>query len=174
MIWCIILLAVHFFPVARIGITALVIVSFDLDRVKLSLITAHLNFSVAKSTSTSTSPYVVTLLRHQGVAKHYLVLETIIFSIYSTFVRVMSYMVRGHIRWNHNPNNRHQIFSLLVVDSYTKLPEILKYKRLTTSVAINFLHKIFVRFGVSDSIISDNGTQFTYSVFKFFGGSLQI
>lgn len=62
-------------------------------------------------------------------------------------------------------------YYLVVVDSYTKWPEILKCRRPTTVVMINFLHKIFGRFGVPDSIVSDNGTQFTSSEFKF---SLQI
>ena len=62
----------------------------------------------------------------------------------------------------------------VLVDSYTKWPEILKCRRPTTTVAINFLHEFFARFGVPDSIVSDNGTQFTSSELKFFPKSLQM
>ena len=62
----------------------------------------------------------------------------------------------------------------VAVDGYTKWPEIRKCRRLTTTVAINFFHEIFVSFGVLDSIMSDNETRFTSSKWMFFCKSLQI
>ena len=66
------------------------------------------------------------------------------------------------------------IYNLIVVDSYTKWPEILRCKRPTTWVAIPFLYKLFARFGVVDCIVSDNGTHFTPSDFKGFCDTFQI
>ena len=62
----------------------------------------------------------------------------------------------------------------VVGDNYTKRLEILKYRRPTTTIAINFLHEIFSRFGIPDCIVLANGTQFTSSELKFFSKSLQI
>ena len=47
------------------------------------------------------------------------------------------------------------IYYLIVVDSFTKWPEVVKYRRSHVQK-----HKIFTRFGVPDAIVSDNGTQF--------------
>ena len=66
------------------------------------------------------------------------------------------------------------VYNLIVVDSYTKWPEVLRCKRPTIGVAITFLHKLFARFGVVDCLVSDNGTQFTSSDFKEFCDTFQI
>ena len=66
------------------------------------------------------------------------------------------------------------IYYLIVVDSYTKWPEVLRCKRPTTGVAITFLHELFARFGVVDCLVSDNGTQFTSSDFKEFCDTFQM
>ena len=66
------------------------------------------------------------------------------------------------------------IYYLIVVDSYTKWPEVLRCKRPTTGVTITFLHELFARFGVVDCLVSDNGTQFTSSDFKEFCNTFQI
>ena len=66
------------------------------------------------------------------------------------------------------------VYYLIVVDSYTKWPEVLRCKRPTTGVAITFLHELFARFGVVDCLVSDNGTQFTSSDFKEFCDTFQI
>ena len=50
------------------------------------------------------------------------------------------------------------IYYLIVVDSYTKWPEVLRCKRPKTGVAITFLYELFARFGVVDCLVSDNGT----------------
>lgn len=65
-------------------------------------------------------------------------------------------------------------YYLVVVDSYTKWSEVLKGRRPTTTVTISFLHEIFARFGIPSFIVSDIGTQFTSSEFKFFFKSLAI
>ena len=66
------------------------------------------------------------------------------------------------------------IYYLIVVDSYTKCPEVIRCKRPTTGVAITFLHELFARFGLVDCLVSDNGTQFTSSDFKEFCNTFQI
>ena len=66
------------------------------------------------------------------------------------------------------------VYYLIVVDSYTKWPEVLGCKRPTTGVAITFLQELFARFGVVDCLVSDNGTQFTSSDFKAFCDTFQI
>ena len=66
------------------------------------------------------------------------------------------------------------IYYLIVVDGYTKWPEVLRGKRPTAGVAITFLHELFARFGVVDRLVSDNGTQFTSSDFKEFCDTFQI
>ena len=63
------------------------------------------------------------------------------------------------------------IYYLIVVDSDTKRPEVLRCKRPTTRVTITFLHELFARFGVVDCLVSDDGTQFTSSDFKAFNDS---
>ena len=53
-------------------------------------------------------------------------------------------------------------YYLVVVDSFTKWPEILKRRKATSRVTINFLRELF------DEIISDNVNQFTRSEFRRF------
>ena len=48
------------------------------------------------------------------------------------------------------------IYYLIVVNSYTKWPEVLRCKRPTTGVTITFLHKLFARFGVVDCLVSSH------------------
>ena len=57
---------------------------------------------------------------------------------------------------------------LIVVDGLTKWSEILRCKKPITKVVIGFLHELFARFAVPDSIISDNATQFRSKKFKGF------
>ena len=46
-------------------------------------------------------------------------------------------------------------YYLIVVDSYSKWPEISRCKRPTTAVTIGFLHELFPRFGVPDWVVSE-------------------
>jgi hypothetical protein len=57
-------------------------------------------------------------------------------------------------------------YYLIVVDSLSKWPEVLKCKNPTSEVTINFLYELFARFGVVDCIVTDNGTQFTSTEFR--------
>ena len=65
-------------------------------------------------------------------------------------------------------------YYLIVVDSYSKWPEVLRCKKPTTAVTIVFLHELFARFGVPDFVVSDNGTQFTSAEFKDFCNTFQV
>ena len=65
-----------------------------------------------------------------------------------------------------------EFYYLIVVDSYSKWPEVLRCRRSTTGITIGFLHELFVQFGVVDCVVSDNGSQFTSVDFKEFGKNL--
>ena len=65
-------------------------------------------------------------------------------------------------------------YYLTVVDSYCKWPEVLRCRRHTTGTTIGFLHELFVRFGIVDCVVSNNGSQFTSAEFKEFCEIFQI
>ena len=55
-------------------------------------------------------------------------------------------------------SNRH-IFILFAIDYYTKRVEAASYKSVTKKVVANFVrNNLICRFGVPESIITDNGT----------------
>ena len=60
---------------------------------------------------------------------------------------------------------------LIIVDSHTKWPEVLKCKRPTTNCSIGSLHHLFARF---DCVVTDNATQFTSNEFKKFCETYQV
>ena len=47
-------------------------------------------------------------------------------------------------------------------------------KRPTSTNTVNRLHELFARFGVVDTIVSDNGTQFTSKEFEHFCSTFQV
>ena len=49
-------------------------------------------------------------------------------------------------------------YHLIVVDTYSKWPEVPRCWRPTTGATIGFLHELFVRFGVVNCVVSDNGS----------------
>ena len=60
------------------------------------------------------------------------------------------------------------IYHLIVVDSFTKWPEVFKCRISECKSTINLLHENFARFGIPDSIVPDNGTQFIAKAFDDF------
>ena len=65
-------------------------------------------------------------------------------------------------------------YYLIVVDSYSKWPEVLRYRRLSMGTTIGFLHELFAWLSVGDCVVSDNGSQFTSVKFKEFCEIFQI
>ena len=59
-------------------------------------------------------------------------------------------------------------YYLIIVESFSKWPEILRCKKLPAGIFIRFLQKLFTRFGVPVFIVSDNAIQFTSKEFKGF------
>ena len=62
----------------------------------------------------------------------------------------------------------------IVVDSYSKWPELLRCRRPTTGTTIGFLHELFARFGVVDCVVTDDGSQLTSVEFEEFCEIFQI
>ena len=63
---------------------------------------------------------------------------------------------------------------LLVVDSHSKWPEVFQMKRPTSTNIVNRLHELFARYGVVDTLVNDNGTQFTFKEFEHFCATFQV
>ena len=59
---------------------------------------------------------------------------------------------------------------LVIVDAFSKWPEIFPTDRTTTSATISLLRQTFARNGTPEVLVSDNGTQFTSTEFKDFCG----
>lgn len=57
---------------------------------------------------------------------------------------------------------------LVVIDSYSKFVEVFKTKDITSSFTIRKLRELFCRYGLVDTLVSDNGSQFTSSEFQTF------
>ena len=55
---------------------------------------------------------------------------------------------------------------LVIVDAFSKWPEIVEMTSSTTTSTINVLQRLFAQFGLPETIVSDNGTQFTSAVFQ--------
>ncbi|XP_052895692.1 uncharacterized protein K02A2.6-like [Anopheles moucheti] len=60
------------------------------------------------------------------------------------------------------------VYFLVVVDAFSKWPEIVKTASITSSATITILRGIFARFGPPITLVSDNGPQFTSEVFSEF------
>ncbi|MFH4976831.1 hypothetical protein AB6A40_003540 [Gnathostoma spinigerum] len=59
-------------------------------------------------------------------------------------------------------------YFLVVVDAFSKWPEIFMTDRITATVTLNLLRQLFSRFGMPEILVSDNGTQFSSAQFKQF------
>ena len=57
-------------------------------------------------------------------------------------------------------------FFLLIVDAYSKWPEVHAMTSVTSIATLNKLKQLFACFMLPDTILSDNGTQFTSHLFK--------
>ena len=68
-------------------------------------------------------------------------------------------------------------YYLVIGDSYSKWPEVFKYKHSTATNRIRALNEertIFSRLGVPNTIVGDNGMMFTGSEFKAYCDSLAV
>lgn len=65
-------------------------------------------------------------------------------------------------------------YYLVIIDSFSKWPEVYRYKHPTASNTIKALDEVFSRFGVINTIVSDNATMFTGKEFKDYCDSLAI
>lgn len=72
---------------------------------------------------------------------------------------------RIHIDYAGPVNNE---YFFIITDAYSKWPEVFRTKDITSNFTVNKLREVFSRFGLPDTIVSDNGTQFTSQVFKDF------
>nr|CDJ86255.1 RNA-directed DNA polymerase (reverse transcriptase) and Integrase domain containing protein [Haemonchus contortus] len=59
-------------------------------------------------------------------------------------------------------------FYLVIVDAFSKWPEIIQMNSMTTSATIKVLTKVFAQFGNPHTLVTDNGTQFTSATFVDF------
>ena len=67
-----------------------------------------------------------------------------------------------------------ETYFFVIVDSFTKWPEVFKWKTPTTMTTIEVLQELFARFGLPETIVSDNGTSFTSKEWENFGRLLSI
>ncbi|XP_062709570.1 uncharacterized protein K02A2.6-like [Aedes albopictus] len=57
-------------------------------------------------------------------------------------------------------------YYFVIVDAYSKWPEIFRTRSITTTATLDLLRETFSRFGNPDTLVSDNGTQFTSVQFQ--------
>lgn len=72
---------------------------------------------------------------------------------------------RIHIDYAGPMNN---VYYFIIVDAYTRWPEVFMTNDITTRTTIRILREIFARFGIPKYIVSDNGRQFTSHEFQEF------
>ena len=65
-------------------------------------------------------------------------------------------------------------FFFVIVDSFTKWPEVFKCKTPTTKTIINVLQELFANLRLPETIVSDNGTHFTLKEFENISKLLSI
>ena len=65
-------------------------------------------------------------------------------------------------------------YFFVIVDSFMKWPEVFKYKMPTTKTTIKVLQELFARFGLPETIVSDNDRPFTSKEFEHFFELLSI
>ena len=57
---------------------------------------------------------------------------------------------------------------LIVVDAYSRWPEIVRMKTLSSTATIRAMDEMFARYGNPEVLVTDNGTQFTADGFRKF------
>ncbi|XP_062699301.1 uncharacterized protein K02A2.6-like, partial [Aedes albopictus] len=57
-------------------------------------------------------------------------------------------------------------YYFVIVDAYSKWPEIFRTRSITTTATLDLLRETFSRFGNPNTLVSDNGTQFTSVQFQ--------
>lgn len=57
---------------------------------------------------------------------------------------------------------------LVIVDYYSNFIEVARLRTVTSNIVIRELKEIFARHGVPDTLVTDNGTQFTAAEFVLF------
>ena len=57
---------------------------------------------------------------------------------------------------------------LIIIDSYSKWLEVFEMKNTSAESTCDVLRTLFASFGLPEEVVSDNGSQFTSSVFKSF------
>ena len=65
-------------------------------------------------------------------------------------------------------------YFFVIVEGFTKWPEVFKYKTPTTKITIKVLQELFTRFGLLETIVFDNDTQFSSKEFENFCKLLSI
>ncbi|XP_062542038.1 uncharacterized protein K02A2.6-like [Armigeres subalbatus] len=60
------------------------------------------------------------------------------------------------------------VYFLIIVDPYSKWPEVHSTRSTTTKTTIKILNQTFATFGIPELIVSDNGTQFSSHEFQAF------
>lgn len=60
------------------------------------------------------------------------------------------------------------MYYLLVINSYSKWPEIVATATISARATIRILREIFSRFGMPNVLVSDNGSQFVSTEFELF------
>uniref|UniRef100_A0A183C855 RNA-directed DNA polymerase n=1 Tax=Globodera pallida TaxID=36090 RepID=A0A183C855_GLOPA len=63
---------------------------------------------------------------------------------------------------------------LIIVDSYSKYPEIFEMNSTNSSATISKLKSLIARYGIPETVVSDNGTQFRSHQFQQFTKSFGI
>jgi hypothetical protein len=65
-------------------------------------------------------------------------------------------------------------YYLVVVDSFSKWPEVLQTRSITTKETISLLRPLFARYGSPEIIVTDNGANFTATDFEAFCASFGV
>ena len=73
---------------------------------------------------------------------------------------------RVHIDFAQPSNSNYYL--LIIVDAYSKFPEVFKVNNMTAKTTIRILDQLFARYGIPDVVVSDNGPQLVCSEFKSF------